>query len=70
MIDGFKEIFISMKEISKTDKLVQFLIRLKKEKIVNSSNVMSLEAWVKMKAEVTALMVTNSQNQNKANKNP
>lgn len=47
--DGFKEIFINMKQIAKTDKLVQFLIKLKKQKIVNHNNVMSLENWVKMK---------------------
>ncbi len=66
VIDGFKEIFISMKDISKTDVLVCFLINLKKNKIVKKANVMSLEMWIKMRAETHALVVANSLNKTKS----
>lgn len=55
-----------MKDISKTDVLVRFLINLKKNKIVKKANVMSLQMWVKMRAETHALVVANTLSKTKS----
>ena len=49
-----------MKEISRNGELIRFLIKLKKNKIVDGSNLMSLESWVKMRAEVFASISANT----------
>lgn len=64
VIDGFKEIFLSMKVLSRNVELIRFLIGLKKNKIVNSSNVMSLELWTKMRAEVATQIAAQGKNKN------
>lgn len=42
VIDGFKEIFLSMKDITRSGELIRFLIKMRKSKVVKANNLMSL----------------------------
>jgi hypothetical protein len=52
VIEGFKEIFLTMRQTNKTEQLVKFLIKMKRENKINGNNLMSLDKWVRMKADV------------------
>ena len=49
-----------MRDISRNGELIRFLLRLKRNKLVEESNLMSLESWVKMRAEVFASISANT----------
>ena len=51
-----------MKDITRSEELVRFLIKMRKNKVIKSNNLMSLENWVKMRAEVSAMMAVNAGN--------
>jgi len=42
IVDGFKEIFLSTREISKNSALINFLYKCEKSKYINKSHIMSL----------------------------
>lgn len=41
---------------------MKFLIKMRKQKIIKNDNLMSLESWINMRAQVCAQVLANTQN--------